>query len=110
MLTTSFRPFPGEVKRNQPEQEETNIVMHALRSVVPRLVEDDVPIFLGLVADMFPQQPLPKANEEDPLKLAFEETLQKQHLQALPSFVEKGMQLYETQQLRLGVLVVCRPS
>ena len=66
---------------------------------------DDVPVYLGLVADMFPQQPLPK-QRQDPIKEALEQVLTEQNLQPLPSLVEKGMQLYETQLVRHGLLVV----
>lgn len=93
------------MKKNQPEDDEASIVMHALRSVTPRLVTDDVPVYLGLIADMFPQQRLPKASDSH-MKAALEKVLQEQHLQAIPSFVEKGMELYETQLLRHGLLVV----
>ncbi|CDJ36189.1 LOW QUALITY PROTEIN: uncharacterized protein EMH_0009970 [Eimeria mitis] len=99
----------GEVKKREPGLDETAAMMHALRSIVPRLVMDDVPAYLGLVADMFPQHPVPGPSD-DPLKLAFEKTLQEQHLQPLPRFVEKAMQLYQTQQLRHGILVVGAPG
>ncbi|CDJ70400.1 hypothetical protein, conserved [Eimeria necatrix] len=99
----------GQMKKNQPEDDEASIVMHALRSVTPRLVTDDVPVYLGLIADMFPQQRLPKASDS-PMKAALEKVLQEQHLQAIPSFVEKGMELYETQLLRHGLLVVGAPG
>lgn len=97
----------GEVKKRLPGLDETGAMMHALRSIVPRLVMDDVPAYLGLVAEMFPEQKVPEASD-DPLKLAFEGILQEEHLQPLPRFVEKAMQLYQTQQLRHGVLVVRR--
>lgn len=93
------------MKKRLPALDEAGAMMHALRSIVPRLVKEDVPAYLGLVADMFPQQTVPRPSD-DPLKFAFEEILQEQHLQPLPSFVEKAMQLHQTQQLRHGVLVV----
>lgn len=79
--------------------------MHALCTEVPRLVTEDVPIYLGLVADMFPQQSLPKVSD-DILKTTLDEVLRQEQLQPLPSFVEKGMQLYQTQLLRHGILLV----
>ncbi|CDJ52735.1 Dynein heavy chain, related [Eimeria brunetti] len=99
----------GEMKKRQPGLDESSAMMHALQSIVPRLVMDDVSAYLGIVADMFPQQTVPRASD-DPLKLAFEEILREQHLQPLPSFVEKAMQLYQTQQLRHGVLVRVRDA
>ena len=97
--------FSGEMKRKQPDLDEASIMMLALQSEVPRLVVEDVPIYVGLVADIFPGQPLAKASN-DLLKSTFEEVLRERRLQDLPTFVEKGMQLYQTQLLRHGLLVV----
>lgn len=104
-LTMCARHGSGEVKKKQPELDEMSVIICAVQAVVPRLVASDVPIFLDIVAEVFPQQPLVKTSD-DRLRAAIEEALEKQNLQAPLCFVEKGIQLYETQLLRHGILVV----
>lgn len=63
-----------------------------------------MPTFLGIVSDVFPQHETSKFRDAT-LGLVLEEVLQQQQYQAAPGFVEKGMQIYETQSLRHGILV-----
>lgn len=45
----------GALKRGSPGMAEALVLMRALRDAnLPKLVYDDVPLFLGLVADLFP--------------------------------------------------------
>ncbi|KAL8438977.1 hypothetical protein Efla_006922 [Eimeria flavescens] len=99
----------GAIKKKHLELSEVQMLIRALQGVVPRLVSDDVPVFLSVVAEVFTQKHLTIA-KDDPVKSAFEETLQRQHLQAPFDFVEKAVQLYETQLLRHGILLVGAPG
>ncbi|OEH75824.1 hypothetical protein cyc_04028 [Cyclospora cayetanensis] len=99
----------GKIKTKQLEIDETKAMVEALQSVLPSLVVDDIPIYLGLISDIFSQQPLSKSNDIE-VEVEFEAILREQHLQALHSFVEKGMQLYEAQLLRHSLLVVGAPG
>ena len=48
----------GALKRAAPEMAEALVLMRALRDMnLPKLVFDDVPLFLGLVRDLFPGEP-----------------------------------------------------
>lgn len=45
----------GALKRGAPDMSEALVLMRALRdSNLPKFVYDDVPLFLGLVGDLFP--------------------------------------------------------
>jgi len=45
----------GSLKRGAPEMSEHLVLMRALRDMnLPKFVYDDVPLFLGLVNDLFP--------------------------------------------------------
>lgn len=45
----------GSLKRGAPDMSEALVLMRALRdSNLPKFVYDDVPLFLGLVGDLFP--------------------------------------------------------
>jgi dynein heavy chain len=48
----------GALKRGAPDMSEALVLMRALRdSNLPKFVYDDVPLFLGLVGDLFPGAP-----------------------------------------------------
>ncbi|KAL8455590.1 hypothetical protein Emag_000585 [Eimeria magna] len=96
-------------KEKQQNVSEEDLVIQALHGVVPRLISDDVPIFSGIVAETFPQQRVNLAIDNS-TKIAIEEMLQQKHLQAPPSFVERALQLYETQLIRHGILLVGAPG
>jgi hypothetical protein len=45
----------GALKRGAPDMNEVLVLMRALRdSNLPKFVYDDVPLFLGLIGDLFP--------------------------------------------------------
>ncbi|KAL8435557.1 hypothetical protein ACSSS7_002402 [Eimeria intestinalis] len=99
----------GSAIKKQQKVSEEDLVIQALHGVVPRLISDDVSIFSGIVAETFPQHFVSFAPDTS-MKIALEKVLQQQHLQAPLSFVGKALQLYETQLLRHGILVVGAPG
>ncbi|KAL8272359.1 hypothetical protein Esti_003649 [Eimeria stiedai] len=96
-------------KKKQQGVSEEDLVIQALHGVVPRLTSDDVPIFSGIVAETFPQQ-FVNFSTDNSMKIGIEKLLHRQHLQAPPGFVEKALQLFETQLIRHGILVVGAPG
>jgi hypothetical protein len=45
----------GALKRGAPDMSEPLVLMRALRDMnLPKFVLDDVPLFLGLIGDLFP--------------------------------------------------------
>ena len=50
----------GALKRASPHMPEALVLMRALRDMnLPKFVYDDVPLFLGLIRDLFPGERLP---------------------------------------------------
>lgn len=79
----------GSLKRGDPGREEDQVLMRALRDFnIPKIVTDDVPVFMGLIGDLFPA--LDVARKRD---LEFEkhvkESILELKLQAEENFVLK---------------------
>ena len=64
----------GSLKRSSPDMSEALVLMRALRDMnLPKFVYDDVPLFLGLINDLFPgelcsKQPPCKYHDNSPLE------------------------------------------
>jgi len=51
----------GSLKRNDKLRPEDQVLMRALRDFnIPKIVTDDVPIFMGLIGDLFPSLDIPR--------------------------------------------------
>ena len=51
----------GELKRGSPDLSEDVVLMRALRDMnLPKFVFEDVPLFLGLIGDLFPGLDCPR--------------------------------------------------
>ena len=51
----------GELKRGSPDLNEDMVLMRALRDMnLPKFVFEDVPLFLGLIGDLFPGLDCPR--------------------------------------------------
>ncbi|CDI85908.1 hypothetical protein EPH_0064790 [Eimeria praecox] len=101
----------GTMKRTAPETPDDLLLMRALRDMnIPKLVKPDVPLFLGLLSDLFPnvtceRVALPK------LKEAVEQELESKGLKCrskreFDNQVDKVVQLYETMETRHSTMVV----
>uniref|UniRef100_A0A8C4NIA1 Uncharacterized protein n=1 Tax=Eptatretus burgeri TaxID=7764 RepID=A0A8C4NIA1_EPTBU len=96
----------GSLKRSDPKKAEGEILMRALRDFnVPKIVTDDMPVFLGLIGDLFPAMDVPRKQDLD-----FENVVRKSvlglKLQAEDNFVLKVVQLHELLQVRHSVFVI----
>ena len=59
----------GALKRASPEVAEENVLMRALRDMnMPKFVDEDVVLFLGLIKDLFPNLILKSVSHQN-LKL-----------------------------------------
>jgi len=96
----------GASKRANPEKSETFLVMRTLRDMnMSKFVAEDVPLFLSLIDDLFPGIKADKAVFED-VEAAMAEVAQSKGLQLHPSWLAKCVQLYETYQVRHGIMLV----
>jgi dynein heavy chain, axonemal len=86
--------------------EENMVLMRALRDMnVPKFIFEDVPLFLGLIDDLFPGLDCPRVQLES-LKNAVENQLAQGGYKKLYDQVDKVIQLYETMQTRHTTMMV----
>ncbi|XP_055020703.1 dynein axonemal heavy chain 10 [Boleophthalmus pectinirostris] len=96
----------GELKRGSPHLNEDVVLMRALRDMnLPKFVFEDVPLFLGLISDLFPGLDCPRVRYPD-FNDAVENTLQDNKYVLLPNQVDKVVQMYETMMTRHTTMVV----
>ena len=56
----------GALKRGDPGRAEDQVLMRALRDFnIPKIVTDDMPIFMGLIGDLFPALDVPRKRDLD---------------------------------------------
>ncbi|XP_023983695.1 dynein axonemal heavy chain 9 [Physeter macrocephalus] len=96
----------GSLKREDPDRPEEQVLMRSLRDFnVPKIVTDDIPVFMGLIGDLFPALNVPRRRD-----LNFEALVRKAvvelKLQAEDNFVLKVVQLEELLAVRHSVFVV----
>ncbi|PVD32839.1 hypothetical protein C0Q70_08286 [Pomacea canaliculata] len=74
----------GELKRGSPDLNEDVVLMRALRDMnLPKFVYEDVPLFLGLISDLFPGLDCPRVRYPN-FNDAVEEVLQENGYVLLP--------------------------
>uniref|UniRef100_K3WBQ7 AAA+ ATPase domain-containing protein n=1 Tax=Globisporangium ultimum (strain ATCC 200006 / CBS 805.95 / DAOM BR144) TaxID=431595 RepID=K3WBQ7_GLOUD len=96
----------GQLKRKEPEMHEDLLLIRAMRdSNVPKFLEQDLPLFRGIIADLFPSVVVPFV-DYGLLQKAIEKQLELLHLQQVPSFIMKAIQVHETQLVRHGMMLV----
>jgi dynein heavy chain len=96
----------GQLKRKEPETREDLLLIRAMRdSNVPKFLEHDLPLFYGILSDLFPGIDVPYV-DYGKLKVAIENQLSAACLQKEAAFVQKIIQVHETQLVRHGMMVV----
>ena len=96
----------GSLKRSDPKCAEEQVLMRALRDFnLPKIVSDDVQVFLGLIGDLFPKVEVNRKRNE-----TFEDVIRKAavegNLQPEESFILKVVQLEELLVVRHCVMVL----
>ncbi|XP_039357485.1 dynein heavy chain 17, axonemal isoform X14 [Mauremys reevesii] len=96
----------GSLKRSDPGRPEDQVLMRALRDFnIPKIVTDDLPVFMGLIGDLFPALDVPRKRDLNFEKIIKQSILELK-LQAEESFVLKVVQLEELLQVRHSVFVI----
>lgn len=96
----------GQLKRKEPETNEDILLIRAMRdSNTPKFLEQDLPLFGGILKDLFPGLVVPYV-DYGKLQLAIEKTLSVMNLQRVAAFISKVIQIHETQLVRHGMMVV----
>jgi len=96
----------GALRRQDSSGPENIVLIRAMRdSNVPKFLEHDLPLFEGIVNDLFPGVDVPFI-DYGALQVAIEHQLRLRKLQVVPKYVKKVIQLLETMMVRHGVMLV----
>ncbi|KAL1457441.1 hypothetical protein WDU94_007673, partial [Cyamophila willieti] len=96
----------GSQKRADPSQSEEKVVMRVLRDMnLSKLVDEDEPLFLSLIDDLFLGLTLPSSSYAE-LQKAIEKACLDFNYVNYPSWNLKVVQMYETSLVRHGLMLL----
>ncbi|XP_051791984.1 LOW QUALITY PROTEIN: dynein axonemal heavy chain 11 [Erpetoichthys calabaricus] len=96
----------GSLKRGDKGRPEDQVLMRALRDFnLPKIISDDVPIFMGLIGDLFPALDVPRKRNME-LEQMVRQSILDLRLQPEENFILKVVQLEELLTVRHSVFVV----
>eukprot|EP01049_Picozoa_sp_SAG25_P017114 SAG25_NODE_4264_length_852_cov_1.167331_1_plen_283_part_11 len=99
----------ANLKQRYPEEDESILVLRSIRDVnLCKFLSFDVPLFNGIIRDLFPGTVLPEADYVN-LNVALINQTKIHGLQFTDVFQTKVIQLYEMICVRHGLMVVGRP-
>ena len=102
----SVLSMAGSLKRAAPDTREDIVLMRALRDMnLPKFVYEDVPLFMGLIQDLYPDLELPKQSYPE-FNEAVETVLREGNYVISEPQVLKVVQLYDTMFTRHTTMVV----
>jgi len=106
---TSVLIAAGNLKRKEPEQNESILVLRAISDVnTAKFLAPDLPLFQAITSDLFPGTVLPKPDYGH-LDVAMQNQMDKLKLKNEDYFREKIIQIYEMIIVRHGLMVVGQP-
>ncbi len=97
----------GKTKRENRDTEESILLYQTLRDMnLSKMVAQDVPLFLSLLKDLFPKLNAPAVAVYPEVEAAITEIVDKEGLISYEHWVKKVVQLYETHEVRHGIMVI----
>ncbi|CCW68554.1 unnamed protein product [Phytomonas sp. Hart1] len=102
----SILVMAGDLKRSQPEvPEDWTLIVACNDSNVPKFVAEDLPLFKGIMQDLFPGVSFPE-REYHELLPAMRAAMEGKKLLDAGAWLGKAIQFYETLIVRHGVMLV----
>jgi dynein heavy chain len=97
----------GQTKRDNLRESESFLLYRTLREMnLSKMVAQDVPLFLSLLADLFPLIAPPSKADYPALEGALKNSVEVNKLVYHPTWVGKVLQLYDTTLVRHGIMLV----
>lgn len=98
--------YAGKKRRQHSHFPEEQMVYLAMQDMnIAKLTADDLPLFNGIMSDIFPGVSLPEVDYEDMIS-AITERMQNKGLQPIKAAITKVIQLYETKGSRHSVMIL----
>jgi dynein heavy chain, axonemal len=99
----------GNLKRRYPDEDEYILMLRSIIDVnLCKFLAEDVPLFRGIVGDLFIGVTLPEA-DYTLIRAALVDTATEMNLQPTEYLLTKAIQLYEMIVVRHGLMIVGHP-
>ncbi|OMJ88621.1 hypothetical protein SteCoe_9401 [Stentor coeruleus] len=96
----------GSLKRKEQNMSEDVILIRAMKdSNVPKFLKEDLILFNAIVNDLFPTSGVIKPDYGE-LESCLRDCIAQEKLKPIENFIYKVIQLYETMEVRFGVMIV----